>query len=66
LKLTEIPHVAVPYALFVELQLLVVIVGLPRLSPPSSLTWQDVKREVAQLLEPHGDSTRGGPVRVVH
>jgi hypothetical protein len=36
----------------VELRLWVVVVGLPRLSPPSSQTWQDVEREVAQLLEP--------------
>jgi hypothetical protein len=37
--------------LFVELRLRVVVVGLPHLSPPSSWTWQDVKRQVAQLLE---------------
>jgi hypothetical protein len=39
---------------FFELQLLVlvVLVSLPRLSPPSSQTWQDVQREVAQLIEP--------------
>jgi hypothetical protein len=43
--------VAVLYALFVELQLLVVVVSLPRLSPPSSRTWQDVEREVVQLFE---------------
>jgi hypothetical protein len=42
---------SVPY-LFVELQLRVVVIGLPRLSPPSSWTWQDAAREVAQLLEP--------------
>jgi hypothetical protein len=40
----------VPYS-FVELCHLDVVVGLPRLSPPSSWTWQDVEREVAQLLE---------------
>jgi hypothetical protein len=51
LNLTGTPHVAVPYALFIELQLLVVVVGLPRLSPPSLQTCQDIKREVAQLLE---------------
>jgi hypothetical protein len=43
--------VVVLYGLFVELQLLVVLVGLPCLSPPFSRTWQDVEREVAQLLE---------------
>jgi hypothetical protein len=42
---------SVPYSFF-ELQFLVVVVGLPHLSPPSSRTWQDVEREVAQLLEP--------------
>jgi hypothetical protein len=42
----------------------VVVVGLPRLSPPSSWTWQEFKREVAQPLEPHGDYTHGCPVRV--
>jgi hypothetical protein len=51
--------------LVVELQLWVVVVGLPCLSPPSLRTWQDVEREVSQLLEPHGDSTRGCPVRIV-
>jgi hypothetical protein len=56
---------SVPYSFF-ELQLLVLVVGLPRLSPPSSWTWQDVEREVAQLLElmetPH---LRVGPVLVI-
>jgi hypothetical protein len=43
--------VVVPYALFVELRLLVEVVGFPGLSPLSSQTWLNVKREVAQLLE---------------
>jgi hypothetical protein len=40
---------SVPYSFF-KLQLLDGVVGLPRLSPPSSWTWQDVEREVAQHL----------------
>jgi hypothetical protein len=51
--------------LFVELRLLVEVVSLPRLSLLSSETWQDVEREVAQLLEltetPH---VAGGAVLV--
>jgi hypothetical protein len=41
---------SVPYS-FVELCHLDVVVGLPRILPPSSWTWQDSEREVAQLLE---------------
>jgi hypothetical protein len=56
---------SVPYS-FVELRCLDVVVGLPRLLPPSSWTWQDVEREVAQLLEltetPH---VAVGPVPVL-
>jgi hypothetical protein len=40
----------VPYSL-VELRRLDIVVGLPCLSPPFFWTWQDVEREVAQLLE---------------
>jgi hypothetical protein len=51
LNLTGSLQVVVPYTLFVELRLLVEVVGLSRLSPLSSQTWQDVEREVAQLLK---------------
>jgi hypothetical protein len=51
LELTETLHVAVGPILVVERQLWVVVVGIPRLSPPSSQTWQDVERKVVQLLE---------------
>jgi hypothetical protein len=51
LNLMGTPHVVFPYALVVELRLLFEVVGLPCLSLLSSQTWQDVEREVAQLLE---------------
>jgi hypothetical protein len=54
-----------PTPLWVLLVLLVVIRISFVLSPLSFHgLWQDVEREIAQLLELHWDSTPGGPVHV--
>jgi hypothetical protein len=54
-----------PAPLWLLLVLLVVVRIFFVLSPPSFHgLGQDVKREVAQLLEPHWDSTCSRPVRV--
>jgi hypothetical protein len=54
-----------PAPLWVLLVLLVVVrISFLSLRRPLFELWQDVKQEVAQLLELRGDSTRGGPARV--
>jgi hypothetical protein len=53
-----------PAPLWVLLVPLVVVRISFGLTAVLSWTWQDVKREVVLLLESHGDSTPGGPVRV--